>query len=56
MFDILVAEAATVAAHSESDIVSAGLVSCARICSPERLDRMSAFDADWHISALLDDL
>jgi hypothetical protein len=56
MFDILVAEAATVAAHSESDIVSAGLVPCARICSPERLDGMSAFNADWHIAALPDRL
>ena len=49
MLDILVAEAAAVATHSESDIVAAGLIPCARVLCPERLDGVSALNADWHI-------
>jgi hypothetical protein len=48
MLDILVAEAATVATHCESNIVSAGLVPCARVCRPERLDRVPALNTDGH--------
>lgn len=48
MLDILVAEAAAVATHGESDIVSAGLVPCARVCRPERLDRVPALNTNGH--------
>lgn len=34
MLDVLVAEAAAVAAHSQPDVVSAGLVTGARVLGP----------------------
>lgn len=49
MLDILVAELAAVATHSEADVVPASLVPCSRVLRPERLDGVSAFDADGHL-------
>jgi hypothetical protein len=51
MLDILVAEAAAVATDSKSNIVSTRLVPCARICCPQRLHRVPAFDADGHLES-----
>lgn len=51
MLDILVAEVAAVATDSKSNIVPTRLIPCARICRPERLHRVPAFDADGHIES-----
>lgn len=48
MLNILVAELAAVATNGQPDIVSAGLVTRARVLGPERLDWVLALDADGH--------
>lgn len=48
MLDVLVAEAAAVAAHCQADVVAARLVARTRVLRPQRLDRVPALDADRH--------
>jgi hypothetical protein len=51
VFDILVAEAAAVLAHRQTDVVPARGVAGARVLSPERAHRRAALDADGHRAA-----
>lgn len=48
VLNILVAKLTAVAAHSQSDVMAAGLVTGTRVLGPERLDRVLTLDADGH--------
>ena len=49
MLDILVAEPATVLADGQSNAVAAGLVVGPGILGVKSLNRILAFNADWHV-------